>query len=179
MRPEPPASKIPDRIRWAVEQLRLRSTDTVLEVGTGGGHALALVGSKLTRGNLTAIDRSAVQVKAARARNRDAIRAGRLRIERLTLDDAPTALGHRFDKVLAVNVNAFWTAPDSSLSSLQRLLLPIGRVCLVYQPPSLARARALSKSLPDLLRDRGWRVERTAMTSFARSHGIGVVARPP
>jgi SAM-dependent methyltransferase len=179
MRPEQPASKIPERIRWAVEQLGLRSTDTVLEVGAGGGHALALVGAKLTRGGLTAIDRSALQVNAARARNRDAVRAGRLRIERLSLDDAPTALGQRFGKVLAVNVNVFWTAPDSSLSSLQQLLLPGGWVYLVYEPPSLARARALSKSFPELRRDRSWRVERMAMTSFARSHGICVVARPP
>ena len=179
MRPEPPASKIPERISWAVEQLGLRSTDTVLEVGTGGGHALALVGAKLTRGSLTAIDRSALQVKAARARNRDAVRAGRLRIEQLSLDDAKAALGQRFGKVLAVNVNAFWTYPDSSLSSLKRLLLPTGRAYLVYEPPSLARARALGQSLPERLRSRGWRVERTATIGFARSHGVCVVARPP
>ncbi|HEY6080238.1 MAG TPA: hypothetical protein VIW29_15600 [Polyangiaceae bacterium] len=95
------------------------------------------------------------------------------------MDDAPTALGQRFGKVLAVNVNAFWTAPEPSLSSLLRLLLTTGRAYLVYEPPSLARARALGKSLPELLHSRGWRVERTATIAFARSHGVCVVARPP
>jgi SAM-dependent methyltransferase len=179
MHPEPPASKVPERIRWAVEQLGLRSADTLLEVGTGGGQALALIGSKLTRGNVTAIDRSALQVEAARARNRDALRGGRLRIERLDLNDAPTRLGQRFAKVLAINVNAFWTAPGPSLSSLEELLLPNGRAYLVYEPPTLARARALSKSLPALLREHDWRVQRAATTSFARSLGVCVVARPP
>ena len=109
----------------------------------------------------------------------EAVRAGRLRIEQLSLDDAQAALGQRFGKVLAVNVNAFWTSPGSSLSSLQGLLLTNGRAYLVYEPPSLARARALGQSLQELLRSRGWRVERTATSDFARSHGVCVVARPP
>jgi SAM-dependent methyltransferase len=129
-------SACPRRIVRAVELLGLRATDTVLEVGSGGGHALALMVEVLTRGRLVGIDRSIVQVKAARARNRAAIAAGRLRVEQLSLDNAVEALPERFGKVVAVNVNGFWTAPERSLSSATSLLRAGGDLYLSTRLPA-------------------------------------------
>jgi len=52
-----------------------------------------------------------------------------------------------FDPVLAINVNAFWTAPATSLASLARLLRPGGRAYLVYEPPSASRLNAVRPAL--------------------------------
>lgn len=153
----PNPSKVPSRIRWAIEQLALTSTERVLEIGAGPGLAVALAAERLTRGSISAIDRSALQASKARALNRTAIAAGRASVAELSLERAPDILGEgRFDKVFAINVNAFWTTPGVSLASLYRLLRPSGRACLVYEPPSAAKLSELSRSLPLLLQESGF-----------------------
>lgn len=126
---------------------------------------------------ITAIDRSATQVTRARERNRACIAAGRARIECVALahfDPGP----ERFDKILAVNINAFWTAPAPTLADVRRLLRPRGALHLVYEPPSAARARGLRESLPRLLREHAFDVDRVVERAFRASHGLCIIGRP-
>ena len=51
---------IPDRVRWAVDQLRLQPDDRVLEIGGGPGAAAELICSRLDRGWLLRQGRSPV-----------------------------------------------------------------------------------------------------------------------
>lgn len=137
-----------------------------------------LLCERLTRGRVTAIDRSALQVERARERNALWIASGRARIEHLTLEDAPIALGRaRFGRVLAVNVNTFWTTPLPSIAALAELLAPSGRVYLVFEPPSPARLRAMRQRLPATVAESGLQVEDVRTTAFRRSHGICIVGR--
>ncbi len=171
---------IPERVTWAVTQLNAAATDKLLEVGCGAGHALSLLSPILKRGSITGIDRSALQVEAARKRNQEQLALGRLRIEQLTLERAPAVLGERlFSKTLAINVNAFWTTPESSIASLQRLLRPGGQLFLVYEPPTSARLRVLRGSLPKLLSEHGLVIEDVRTARFSKAHGLCVVGRAP
>jgi protein-L-isoaspartate O-methyltransferase len=52
------ASKPSERFVWAVDTLAPDPADRVLEVGCGHGVAVSLVCERLTRGRITAIDRS-------------------------------------------------------------------------------------------------------------------------
>jgi SAM-dependent methyltransferase len=142
----------PSRVVRAVSALKLRANDTVLEVGCGNGQGLALMTELVTTGCVIGIDRSPLQVQAARARNRSAIAKGRVRVEQLTLDDAPAALNERFAKIVAVNVNVFWTSPELALPSVKRMLRARGCLYLSYEAPSPARARAIASQLPELLK---------------------------
>jgi protein-L-isoaspartate O-methyltransferase len=144
-------------VRWAIEQLALAPTDRVLEIGSGSGIAVALAAERLTRGCIVGIDRSALQVRRARALNHTAIVAGRAKLDRLSLEHAPDVLGERgFAKVFAVNVNAFWSTPAPSLATLRRLLQRKGRAYLVYEPPSAAKLSELGRTLPLLLQEAGF-----------------------
>jgi SAM-dependent methyltransferase len=150
-------SKAPERVRWAIDQLELAASDRVLEIGSGAGLAVALAAERLTRGCVTGIDRSALQVRKARALNGSAIAGGRARVDQLSLERAPDVLGDAaFTKVFAINVNAFWTTPRPSLTSLRRLLRRNGRAYLVYEPPSAAKLRELANTLPLLLQQAGF-----------------------
>jgi SAM-dependent methyltransferase len=162
---------VPRRITWAVEQLARTPADRILEIGCGAGHALPLIRARFPAADVTAIDRSPLQV--ARARVRD----GRARVEQLELSDAPGVLG-AFDAVLAINVNAFWTAQAPSLAALARLLRPGGRAFLVYEPPSASRLASLRKELCALLGEHGFTVEDVREEAFDASRGVCIVARP-
>jgi SAM-dependent methyltransferase len=175
----PRAPVVPERIRWAVDRLALAPAARVLEVGSGPGHAVALLAERLRRGVVTGIDRSALQVSRAREHNALAIAAGRARIERLTLAEAPAVLGERaFHALLAINVNAFWTEPTPSLESATRLLRPRGRLYLVYEPPSAARAAALRTSLAALLEQHGVGVLEVTSAKLGKSEALCITATP-
>lgn len=172
------AGAVPERVLWAIEQLELGASDDVLEVGCGGGHAVPLLCERLRRGRVTAIDRSAQQVARARERNAAWIASGRARIEQVALEDAPVVLGRgRFDRVLAINVNAFWTEPRPSVAALAALLSPAGRVFLVWEPPTSAKLQEMKRALPLVLRDAGLAVEDVRTATFRRSQGICIIGR--
>jgi SAM-dependent methyltransferase len=171
-------ASVPERILWAIDQLDLGTSDDVLEVGCGGGHAVGLMCERLRRGRVTAIDRSALQVARARERNAAWVGTGRARIEAIALEDAPDVLGRgRFDRVLAINVNAFWTEPRPSVAALAELLAPTGRVFLVWEPPTAARLRQMKQAVPPMLTDAGLVVEDVRTATFRRSHGVCIVGR--
>ncbi|MFF5978315.1 class I SAM-dependent methyltransferase [Streptomyces olindensis] len=134
----------PERLRWAVRVLDPAPGDRVLEIGCGRGVAVALLSDRLTTGTVTAVDRSATAVAAARRRNGEAVAAGRAAFHVLSLEDADFAPGS-FDKVLAVNVNLFWTRPaDADLTALRRWLAPGGLLCLCWEPPDERRAAEIA-----------------------------------
>jgi SAM-dependent methyltransferase len=170
-----PAWSPPQRLRWTVDLLDVGPTEHLLEVGCGPGHAVALVCSRLTHGTVTAIDRSAAMIARARARNAPWVAAGRARIEQQALTTA--ALGRRFAKSFAVNVNAFWTTPGPSLAALRRLLDPAGLAYLAYEPPTPERRDELRRSLPGLLETHGFEVVDVHARRFRVGHGFCIVGR--
>ena len=170
-----PLKLAPSRVQWTVDLLDVRPTDHILEIGCGPGHAVHLVCERLGRGTVTGIDRSAVAVTRARERNRAHIAAGRARIEQATLEDAE--LDRRFRKVFAINVNAFWTTPATSLAALARCMEPTATAWLVYEPPGEKGLNDLRVSLPEHLEANGFNVIRIETTRFRPGFGLAIVAR--
>jgi ubiquinone/menaquinone biosynthesis C-methylase UbiE len=158
------SGKIPERLAWAVQQLSPRRDDEVLEIGCGTGVAAELLCRRLTEGRLTAIDRSATMVAAARRRNRSCAAAGRAIIRRLALADADFTPAS-FDRALAVNVNLFWIDPGTELAVVRRVLRPGGLLCLVYQPPSALRGAAIAEACSSALQGAGFVRVRVATAS--------------
>ncbi len=170
------SQRIPERVVWAVELLEVRPDEHLLEVGCGPGHAVALIAEKLKRGTITAIDRSALQVAHAKQRNARWMEAGVASVGESALEDF--APGRRFDKLFAINVNAFWTAPAPSLAHLRRLLKPTGSAFLVYEPPTRRKRDELREWLPKHLAEHGFEVGDVQTVDFARGHGLCVRGAP-
>ncbi|HSE72766.1 MAG TPA: class I SAM-dependent methyltransferase [Nocardioidaceae bacterium] len=128
--------RVPERIRLAVERLAPRPDDRVLEVGCGPGVALDLVCEWLGSGQAVGIDRSAVAIDRAVRRNQAHLAAGRLVLHRAPLAGFTSPDDVVFDKILAVNVNAFWTGPATAeLAAVDRLLAPGGELLVCYDGP--------------------------------------------
>jgi SAM-dependent methyltransferase len=134
----------------------------VLEVGGGNGVAAALMLPVLRAGAgfLMGIDRSRTATAAASARNADAVAAGTAVFVTEALAELDTDAHPGFDRVLAVNVNAFWTSPAlDELAVVRQALRPGGELHLVYQPPAADRRAVLRQALLAHLRAAGWTAE--------------------
>jgi SAM-dependent methyltransferase len=125
---------VPERVRWAVDQLPLRPGRRVLEVGCGSGAAAGLVCARTGGGHVLALDRSATAVTRTVERNLGAVRAGVLTVRQVALAELSVPAAS-FDVAFAVDVNLFWTTPaDAELSVLRQALAPGGTLLVAYGP---------------------------------------------
>ncbi|MBT2524671.1 methyltransferase domain-containing protein [Streptomyces sp. ISL-99] len=168
---------VPERLTVAVDLLDVRPDDRVLEIGSGRGVAAELILQRLPRGELVGLDRSEVAVAAASERNADAVSAGRAAFRHTALADAdPHSLG-RFDKILAVDVNVFWTGPATrELEAVTRLLRPSGSLVLCYAPPDRAQVTKVKGLLLTHLSDAGFIATATTHPLAGDSSLLAVVA---
>ncbi len=127
--------RVPTRIRVAVDRLNPARDDRVLEVGCGPGVAMALLCERLVDGHVTGVDRSATALVRALRRLRRWLDAGGSDLKHSDLlrfhgDGRP------YDRVLAVDVNVFWTASAADEASrLRDLVADDGVVLLAFAPP--------------------------------------------
>ena len=133
------------RIQWAVELLRVRPNDRVLEVGFGPGISLAQLARRAPQGVVTGVEHSPVMVAQARRRLGREIAAGRVEIQQGSVSALPFA-GGVFDKALAVNTLLFWPQPIADLAEVKRVLAPGGSLLVVWQPHGASDAAAVERA---------------------------------
>jgi SAM-dependent methyltransferase len=153
---------------WAVDLLEVRPTDCVLEIGFGPGVAIRALAHRTSAGRVYGIDHSEVMVRQATARNRAAVKEGRVNL-RLGSEAGLSTLGVLFDKVLIVNNFGMWSAPEQSLQNLRSVMPPGGRVAIVSQPrcPGAAETtRRAGRVTAEKLRDAAFTAVRTEILNL-------------
>jgi ubiquinone/menaquinone biosynthesis C-methylase UbiE len=123
-----------ERLRSIVEQLNIRPSDRVLEIGCGHGVAATLVCERLESGHLTAIDGSEKMIEAAKRRNAEQVEAGKAEFIVATLEDLDLG-DRRFDKIFAIRVGLFHRDPDRARGLAERWLSPGGEVVSFFDAP--------------------------------------------
>lgn len=172
------AEKIPERLRWTVDQLAIAPDDRVLEIGCGPGVAAALVCERLKTGKITAIDRSEKAIAAAVKRNQACINAGKAEFHVMSLEGMALD-GQRFGKVFAVNVNVFWTHPGQGLDAVRTLMEDKGIFYAVYHPPAGTDTAALADKVSKALSDNGVSVVDTIHAKLETASALCITARVP
>jgi trans-aconitate methyltransferase len=114
------------------EQVPPAGVGRLLELGHGPGVGLGLLLAAFPDAAVFGLDRSAAMVAQATARNRAAIDAGRLQLQRGDVADSASLAP--LDLIVAVHVIYFWPDPVTPLSALRAALAPRGTVALGYLP---------------------------------------------
>jgi cyclopropane fatty-acyl-phospholipid synthase-like methyltransferase len=163
-----------ERLVWAVDVLAVEPTDRLLEIGCGHGVAVSLVCEKLDGGTITAIDRSAKMIEAARKRNAEHVASGVASFQTVSLEEAD--LGDvRFDKIFAINVGLFWRQQlDGELTTLRDHLAAKGRLFLFHEPPPGSTVPSIAASVPAMLESSGFTVTEILTQDLGRTR-IGCV----
>lgn len=119
-----------DSYRWVAEQLRASKPKSLLEIGFGTGHMLALAAKAFQPERLAGVDPSELMVETAQKRLRKVRKKTALDIRHgddITLPDGP------FDAIVALHSFQFWTNPDAALTRIHTRLAPGGRLILVLR----------------------------------------------
>lgn len=114
---------------WTVGVADVQPEDSVLEIGFGAGKAIELLAEKTLHGLVAGIDRSFTMVQRARARNRRAVRAGRVTLQQGDAARLPFA-EQQFDRVISIHTFYFWSEPAVILAEIFRVLKP-GGMCVI------------------------------------------------
>ncbi|MBF6466194.1 class I SAM-dependent methyltransferase [Nocardia beijingensis] len=127
------------RFAWIVRTMAVRPADRVLEIGPGASDSIGYLAEQAIDGMVVGVERSATAVSRAGRRHAARLESGRVRLVHADLADLDP---HRllratgaasFDKILAVNVNLFWTKrPTAELALIRRLLAPGATLGLFY-----------------------------------------------
>jgi len=116
---------------FAVRRLELKPSDRVLEIGFGGGVALAsLLGAASFVGG---VDRSRAMVDWARARFAAAVASRRADFREGSVEAIPFKTAS-FDKACTVNCVYFWRSLEAGFAEIHRVLAPGGRVVVGFLP---------------------------------------------
>lgn len=183
------AAKNGGQNRAALDLLKPRAGESILEVGCGPGmglrRALKAVGKT---GYVAGVDQSATAVHfAAHVIHHDALR-GRAIALRAEAADLPFK-DSLFDRAFAVNSFQFWPDPARALREIARVLAPSGRLVITQRaaahdnPTNFAgAARGMERisQATALLKSQGWRiVDERCVKDGSRLLAVSVLAERP
>ncbi|TFH53881.1 class I SAM-dependent methyltransferase [Actinomyces viscosus] len=124
--------------RWGLQAAGIQPGDKVLDVGCGGGKALARI-LKATRREVAGVDHSPEAVETSRRVNRGAVASGRLRVLEASVETLPFRDGF-FDVVTAFETTYFWPDLQAGLIEIHRVLAPGGRLVVTNEYADRAAA---------------------------------------
>ena len=116
-----------------LDRLDLAPGQQVLEIGFGHGRTIARAAAEIGAGRVAGIDTSPTMLRQARRRNRAAIRAGQVSLQRSDGTTLPFPADH-FDRAYAVHTVYFWPDPAAQFAEVRRTLRPGGRFVLCFRP---------------------------------------------
>jgi len=117
---------------WGLQQLAVRNTAAILDIGCGGGRAVHRLATLAPEGKVIGLDYSAASVAASRDFNAKEIEAGQVRIELGSVAALPFA-DNAFDIVTAVETHYYWPDLPANVREILRVLKPGGTFALIAE----------------------------------------------
>ncbi len=121
-----------DLTDWGLSHIEFERRYNVLDVGCGGGKAVAKLCEKIGNGKVWGIDYSDLCVKKAKKLNERNILCGKAKIAQASVSALPFN-DNSMDVVTAVETYYFWPDKLNDLKEINRVLKVGGKLLLVFE----------------------------------------------
>jgi ubiquinone/menaquinone biosynthesis C-methylase UbiE len=134
---------------WGLSHVSIGKSDTILDIGCGGGRTVSKLAAIAAEGHVCGIDYSPDSVAASQKTNAQGIAAGRVEIQQGSVSKLPFPDG-MFDLVTAVETHFFWPDLPSDMREVFRVLKPGGSFLVIVEVYKGANkmAEELAKKYP-------------------------------
>ena len=122
-------SKLTD---WGLQHIVIGKSDTILDIGCGGGRTIAKLAKIASEGTVHGIDYSEASVAVSRRTNKRSIRAGRVEVQQGSVSQLPFP-DDKFDLVTAVETHYYWPDLPADMREIRRVLKPGGTLILIVE----------------------------------------------
>lgn len=112
--------------------MSIKKTDTILDIGCGGGRTINKLVAMASEGKVHGIDYSEESVTAAHRNNRRWIDIGRVSVREGTVSQLPFASG-TFDLITAIETHLFWPDLPNDFREIFRVLKSGGQLLIVAE----------------------------------------------
>lgn len=117
---------------WGLSHLSVRPTDTILDIGCGGGRTIQKLAALAPNGSICGMDYSDESVAASREANLEDMTSGRVRIEPGSVAAVPWP-DEAFDLVTAVETHYYWPDLPANIREVFRVLKPGGTFAIIAE----------------------------------------------
>jgi ubiquinone/menaquinone biosynthesis C-methylase UbiE len=117
---------------WGLTHVSIRSRDTILDIGCGGGKTVARLAAVATAGKVYGIDYSETSVAATRKVNHTSIAAGLVDVGLGSVSHLPFP-DQMFNLVTAVETHYFWPDLNADMREVLRVLKPGGTLIIIAE----------------------------------------------
>lgn len=119
-------------------------TETILEVGFGGGYLLGKILDRPVVKFAAGIDFSPEMVELAKKRFSTAIAAEKLELQCASVENIPYA-NTSFTKICTVNTIYFWADLEKALAELERVLIREGTLSICFNSPAFLEQQGFTR----------------------------------
>lgn len=122
-------SKLTD---WGLGHVSIASSDTILDIGCGGGRTISKLAATATQGKVYGVDHSEESVAASKRTNAHLIRDGRVEVHLGSVSQLPFREG-TFDLVTAVETHFWWPNLSTDMREVFRVLKTGGKLIVIAE----------------------------------------------
>lgn len=117
---------------WGLSHISVRESDTILDVGCGGGRTVSKLAGLAKQGKVYGADFSPASIAVATATNKEWINEGRVEFREASVSDLPFP-DNQFDLITAVETHFWWPNLPSDMQEVFRVLKPGGSLVLIAE----------------------------------------------
>ena len=115
---------------WALDYFNFDSSDTVLDIGCGGGETIRRIADHISGGKVWGVDYSPLSVELSLKRNMENVKSGKVNVVEASVEKLPFD-SDTFDKIITVESFYFWPDPQENLKEVYRVLKEGGKFLIV------------------------------------------------